>query len=196
MAQPPRERPGVYRNFTNPFLLRLSDDQLRRVRVAARKQSKSVSDFMRDGVMAHTNTVTEEELAKSRVQAEVAERTFVPRNLHSSRGLGLAPVPVAPEVPLPPPAPPTIVVQVPSPAPAAPRDEVGVLVDYVLAARDSADAEKRKEVALQVVTASANREDHLRLAKALDEALAKRAPQPEPRRSVWSLLGGLGSARK
>ncbi len=197
-AQSPREKPGVYRTFPNQVNLRLSDEQESRVMAAAKARSKTRSDFIRDATMALVLQVEEEQRVRKREKSEKADRAFVPRNPKSPSVFGAFAFGKPAEEPLPTqeqPQQPTIVIQTPPPAPVAPaQDQIDVLTDYVLGARNIVEREDRGRTVEKIITASTpSIDDRKRIAKALDDRIALKAalkspPSVEKKSSIWSWL--------
>mgnify|MGYP001566362705 CR=1 FL=1 len=198
-----RTRPGTYQTFTEPFLLRLSDEQKERVERAARARSKSRSDLMRDAIMTYVAGVEEEQEAKKRSRREErVERVDGSARGKSSFGLRL-PEPFLRPLGAPavssaaPPAAPTIVIHNAPAAPAAVPDEVSVLAAYVLGARNSVDAEGRRRAVEKILLAREPREERERLARALEDRIAeqeadrkKKAAESQKSSSGWGFLSG------
>ena len=204
MAQSARENPGVYRTHPKKFSLRLSDEQLLRVEAAAKGKAKSVSDFLRDAAMASVLSCEEAERARKQAADEAKERSFVPRGSSSasvprstrSPGSGFTFLPDEPVAAPPAVEPsPTVIIQQAAVPPSTPsRDEIDVLADYVLGAKNTIDRQERERVATKVIISSATSSDEQkRLAKALDDKIAARAPKAEAKSAVrtgWEFLRG------
>ena len=123
---------------------------------------------------------------------EERERAFVPRNLKSPRvfgsnvfGMKKEETPPATSVATP--AQSTIIVQTAAPTP-SPSNELDVLADYVLGARNTIEREERDRVVTKIITASPSLEERKRIAAALDERIKAKKPPEEQKKSIWSLL--------